>query len=1570
MEAIASETPVQITLKIYSTPIWNVHGTYNVLRKSPDALSWDPPVGTVTVGAAIATWVDTNVTVGTLYEYGLVPTGSVDKCHGNVLAGIKADRTLAKGRIAVVVTEDIIARLPDEYAQYKEDLVLDGWTVNEIVVASAPDYLSNGTGPVDARGLPTAPFPTNHMDIRNQLKALYRTYPNELKNVALIGKVPVAHSGGADYSINPDGHGPRDATGADAYYADMDGVWPDNAGNIYEFTALSVIAEKVKMGWNNVAGDNKFDWSEMSSITGPNQRLELGFGRIDFSNLVAAEYESTRNYFNKLHRYKTASPDFLPGRRSILRSSFGVLTHAYLAAMPSVVGMTNMDYIVAADRPAGPSSEDSDSAYTRDNSPYLFYFKGSESPGYSDGGRAVFWTGMQSHWGYWSEPGQNTMVRRLAEDNFALSFTWYISMSGTMPVNYLYHRLGMGGNAGDMMRVSMSDRELNNTVDGVYVRSAAGMFMNNMGDPAVRIFMFASPTGLQVIPSGGNPALSWIASATPPNEPPVIGYHVYRSADSAGPFTRLTSSYLTGTSYTDTTASSGKWYYQVKAVRLETTGGGTFYNTSLAAQQSIDLTGGPDPVSIDTNSVLPVANWNTGYKVKLAAIGGTPRYTWSTNTNNLPPGLTLSADGIISGTPATNGIFSFTAQVTDAPGQVRQAQMTITVDALDLQKVFPEAGGYVQKADPTRVSGVSESTMQISGGPTFTYDSYLRFDLSSIRTNKFFVRAKLVLFVDGVTPMNGNFIIKAALSADSADGWNENTLCYNNRLADSYLPTVTATNPTVPNEPVVVDVTDLVHATLLTDPNQKLTVRLFSDKPANFGQSARICNRRSCELARPALLVQTVGDSSAGYEPLPPFAGFTAAPTNGTVPLTVSFTDTSAGMITNRFWDFGDGDTTNTTATTLSHTYTASRTSTVQLVVSGPGGAATNRQVNCITATLFVIPSASFTATPTNGLTPLTVYFTDTSTGTITNRFWDFGDGVTTNTIATAVSHTYTAAGTNTVELIASGPVGASTHTKVNCIQVTAGAIISAHASDQQWNSAGASQHVGQTTCYIGSSPLPSTNAVIITVTNFDFNVAGTDAAARMNWSPGTTINSTDGTEIKGLKAATAVGDAGTTVLTMSYAIQADIKLYYRGANITLPTNATGWNKYIIRMRQIGTDMVTPVAFNGTGTIMNVTATGSVLPTIGTLPVTNGIIAGVPFTVVKEAGEWMTYSFDLTGRTGSFLTNWRIDPLQIYPPAVVNTTNSGNFEVDYIKITASGAPAATNRPTGATNLISGLVIPFLIPDIAGMEIVGAELRTTLNAPIGASVTNAGNVDVYGVRSHTNATTVASDYMTGTLLVDDWFKLEGGLAGTLSTGNSAALVSWLAGQAGTHGQKYVFLTLRPDMTELPVDSYATLNTGDAATNRPVLILTFHTSGGGTSLDDWRMKHFGTTSNAGDAADGANPAGDGIPNLIKYALGMSPTNSCAGSPSAPYGQWQAPHGFTYTFTYDPASGDVTLIVEATDNLLSGIWTDIDPLNTNNQVSVQNDTPKAGIQTITVKDSQTNALHRFLRLKAATP
>ena len=59
----------------------------------------------------------------------------------------------------------------------------------------------------------------------------------------------------------------------------------------------------------------------------------------------------------------------------------------------------------------------------------------------------------------------------------------------------------------------------------------------------------------------------------------------------------------------------------------------------------------------------------------------------------------------------------------------------------------------------------------------------------------------------------------------------------------------------------------------------------------------------------------------SGTGAITPVAAFSANPTNGLVPLVVTFTNQSSGTITNASWDFGDGATTNTLAASVQHSY-------------------------------------------------------------------------------------------------------------------------------------------------------------------------------------------------------------------------------------------------------------------------------------------------------------------------------------------------------------------------------------------------------------------------------------------------------------------------------------------------------------------------------------------------------------------------------------------------------------------------------------------------------------------------
>jgi PKD repeat protein len=78
---------------------------------------------------------------------------------------------------------------------------------------------------------------------------------------------------------------------------------------------------------------------------------------------------------------------------------------------------------------------------------------------------------------------------------------------------------------------------------------------------------------------------------------------------------------------------------------------------------------------------------------------------------------------------------------------------------------------------------------------------------------------------------------------------------------------------------------------------------------------------------------------------------------------------------------------------------------------------------------------ANFSASPTVGLAPLQVAFTDLSTNDPISWAWGFGDGGT--SLQQHVSHTYTSAGTYTVSLTATNAAGSDTETKAQYIVVS-----------------------------------------------------------------------------------------------------------------------------------------------------------------------------------------------------------------------------------------------------------------------------------------------------------------------------------------------------------------------------------------------------------------------------------------------------------------------------------------------------------------------------------------------------
>ena len=182
-------------------------------------------------------------------------------------------------------------------------------------------------------------------------------------------------------------------------------------------------------------------------------------------------------------------------------------------------------------------------------------------------------------------------------------------------------------------------------------------------------------------------------------------------------------------------------------------------------------------------------------------------------------------------------------------------------------------------------------------------------------------------------------------------------------------------------------------------------------------------------------LVATNGDGSSDESsmnikvnrvPTPPIASFTANPTVGTAPLTAKFTDTSTNRPTSWKWNFGDGQT--STVQDPEHTFGVEGTYRVTLIATNSDGSSAKKSMDIKVNRAPTPPDANFTVNQTEGTTPLTVKFTDTSTNSPTEWEWNFGDGVT-STDKSPV-YTYTTAGTFTATLNVGNKDGYDTASK------------------------------------------------------------------------------------------------------------------------------------------------------------------------------------------------------------------------------------------------------------------------------------------------------------------------------------------------------------------------------------------------------------------------------------------------------------------------------------------------------------------------------------------------------------
>ena len=204
---------------------------------------------------------------------------------------------------------------------------------------------------------------------------------------------------------------------------------------------------------------------------------------------------------------------------------------------------------------------------------------------------------------------------------------------------------------------------------------------------------------------------------------------------------------------------------------------------------------------------------------------------------------------------------------------------------------------------------------------------------------------------------------------------------------------------------------------ILQDPTHTYT------SPGTYTVKLIASNSAGGSMATKSQLITVQVPSTPSTSSTLPSASFLYTPVSGNMPLTVEFLDTSSGDPTQWIWDFGDGGTSILQDPT--HTYNSPGSYTVKLTVRNSAGNSTATGSEPIRVSLAVSPPiASFTASPDSGKPPLSVIFTDTSTGNPDSWLWDFGDGGT-STQQDPV-HTYSTVGSYDVTLKVQNSAGSS----------------------------------------------------------------------------------------------------------------------------------------------------------------------------------------------------------------------------------------------------------------------------------------------------------------------------------------------------------------------------------------------------------------------------------------------------------------------------------------------------------------------------------------------------------------
>jgi hypothetical protein len=687
---LPSDFAVKVTAEVQSTPpqirlVWpqgRFTTSYVVSRKHPNESAW---TRLAELPGNATQYLDTAVTAGHGYEYQLrAPTTRGRPAFGYIYAGSELPLVDQRGKILLIVDAAHSEHLDSELARLKEDLIGDGW---EVLRADVPSSMP-------------------HQDVRRIIKATYESDPNRVKAVLLIGNIDAAYSG----NISPDDHKHQGAWPADVYYADMsDFQWTD-------ITINSAVAERQVN--KNFPGDGKYDQSY------PPGGATLQVGRIDFSNLPVfaqgqrprSELDLLRQYLNKNHQFRHGQ--MVVERRGLMADYLpkGHIADTTLGDGDPVgnSGWRNFSAFFGSDK----VTEIPENTYFNETSSrsYLWSFGAASGREFTSLGGigssadfaardvdVVFTMFTGGFFGDWKI--ENNFLRSALGSGKILTATY----SG-LP-HWLFHHMALGENIGFSTVLTQNNRR-----NGIYppINDGAGqVHLTLLGDPTLRMHPVAPPTNLRA-QAGTGRQFTWDASPTQG----LRGYHIYRAASPSGSFQRLTGNTpVSQRTFQDPNPLSGPATYMVRAVKLEESASGTYYNASQGIMITYDTSTTPlPPASLQARALAHsqvLLTWNdagpnaTGFEIQRRT--GQQEFA---SVAVVQPGVTAYLDRNLSGGTAysyriralgagTASAFSSAAEISTPPASLPPVEARAQFVQSDTQTrgawtgVYGSEGRYV-----------------------------------------------------------------------------------------------------------------------------------------------------------------------------------------------------------------------------------------------------------------------------------------------------------------------------------------------------------------------------------------------------------------------------------------------------------------------------------------------------------------------------------------------------------------------------------------------------------------------------------------------------------------------------------------------------------------------------------------------------------------------------------------------------------------------------------------------------------------------------------------------------------